>query len=159
MAVGENSKNAVEVKEYMIKNGCTRRHSRCSSDINHTLKHRFSRHTDKAVCKTEHLLRISCENSFLIATVILLPKLHLTGNSFTDLQFHIIEVLNDLALIDEPAKPVGAMAVREMKMIPNEVGVVGLALLGLRVSVKVCDGRSVGVKSPHRNVFLFQWTV
>ena len=51
------------------------------------------------------------------------------------------------------------MAVREMKMIPDKVGVVCLALLGLRISVEVCDGHGVGVKSPHRNVFLFQWII
>lgn len=48
------------------------------------------------------------------------------------------------------------MAVREMKMIPDEVGVVGLALLGLRIGVEVGDGNSVSVKLPQRNVFLFQ---
>lgn len=51
------------------------------------------------------------------------------------------------------------MAVREMKMIPDEVGVVGLALLGLRIGVEVGDGNSVSVKLPQRNVFLFQWAV
>ena len=51
------------------------------------------------------------------------------------------------------------MAVREMKMIPDEVGVVGLALLGLRIGVEVGDGNSVSVKLPQRNVFLFQWDV
>ena len=64
---------------------------------------------------------------------------------------HIIKVLHDLALIDEPAKPVGAMTVREMKMIPDKVGVVCLALLGLRIGVEVCDGHGIGVKSPQRN--------
>ena len=49
------------------------------------------------------------------------------------------------------AKPVGAMTVREMKMIPDKVGVVCLALLGLRIGVEVCDGHGIGVKSPQRN--------
>ena len=75
-----------------------------------------------------HLLRITAEYSILIATVSLLPKLHLTGDSFTDFQFHIIKVLLYPALVDESAKLVGAMAVREMKMIPDEVGVVCFAL-------------------------------
>ena len=51
------------------------------------------------------------------------------------------------------------MAVREMKMIPDEVGMVGLTLLGLRIGIEVCDGHGVGVKSPQWNVFLFQETV
>ena len=51
------------------------------------------------------------------------------------------------------------MAVREMKMIPDEVGMVSLALLGLYISVEVGDGHCVGVKSPQWNVFLFQWIV
>ena len=72
---------------------------------------------------------------------------------------HIIKVLHDLALIDEPAKPVGAMTVREMKMIPDEVGMVGLALLGLRISIEVGDGHGIGVQLPQRNVFLFQGAV
>lgn len=65
----------------MIKynNSCTRRHSRPNSNINHTLKHSFSRHTDKTVFKTEHLLSIAAENSFLIATVGLLP-INKSGN-------------------------------------------------------------------------------
>ncbi len=66
--------------------------------------------------QTEHFLGITVEDSFLIATIGLLPKLYLTGDSFIDLPFHIIKVLNNLAFIDEPAKPVGAMAVREMKL-------------------------------------------
>lgn len=37
-------------------------------------------------------------------------------------------------------KSVGAMAVREMKMIPNEIGVVCLALLDLRIGIEVSDG-------------------
>lgn len=51
------------------------------------------------------------------------------------------------------------MVVRIMKMIPDEVGVVGLALLGLRIDVEVGNDHGVGVKSPQRNVFLFQWAV
>ena len=51
------------------------------------------------------------------------------------------------------------MAVREMKMIPDEVCVVGLALLGLRIGIEVRDGHGVGVQSPQRNVFLFQGAV
>lgn len=47
------------------------------------------------------------------------------------------------------------MAVREMKMIPDEIDVVSLALLGLRIGVEVGDGNSVSVKLPQRNVFLF----
>jgi hypothetical protein len=43
------------------------------------------------------------------------------------------------------------MTVREMKMIPDKVGVVCLALLGLRIGVEVCDGHGIGVKSPQRN--------
>lgn len=51
------------------------------------------------------------------------------------------------------------MAVREMKMIPDEVGGIGLALLGLRIGIEVRDSHGVGVQSPQRNVFLFQWIV
>lgn len=118
------------------------------SNINHTLKHRFSRHIDEAILQTKHLLSVTTENSLLIAAVGLLPKLHLTGDSFINFPFHIIEVLHDPAIVDEPAKPVGAMAVREMKMMPDEVGVVGLALLGLSVNVEVYNCHDVGVKSP-----------
>ena len=99
------------------------------------------------------------EDSLLIATVGLLPKRHLTEDSVTDFPFHIIKILHDPTLIDEPAKSVGAMTVREMKMIPDEVGVVGLALLDLSIGVEVGDGHGVGVQSPQRNVFLFQWAV
>ncbi len=95
----------------------------------------------------------------MIATVSLLPKLHLASDCFTDFTFHIIEILHDPALVDEPAKPVRAMAVREMKMISDEVGMVGLALLGLRIGIEVGDSHGVGVKSPQRNVFLFQRAV
>ena len=56
-------------------------------------------------------------------------------------------------------KSVGAMAVRKMKMIPNEIGVVGLALLDLRIGIEVSDGHYVGVQLPQRNVFLFQGVV
>ncbi len=44
-------------------------------------------------------------------------------------------------------------------MIPDEVGVVGLALIGLRIGIKVSDGHSVGIQYPQRNVFLFQLAV
>ena len=44
-------------------------------------------------------------------------------------------------------------------MIPDEVGVVGLALLGLRIGIEVSDGHGIGIKSPQRNVFLFQLIV
>ena len=69
------------------------------------------------------------------ANVCLLPKLNLTRYSIADFPFHIIEVPNDLTLVDEPANPVRTMAVRKMKMIPDEVSMVGLALLGLRISI------------------------
>lgn len=140
-------------------NGCTRRHSRKRSNINHTLKHYFSRHIDEAVFKTENFLGITAENSFLIAVIGLLPKLYLASDSFTYLQFHIIEVLNDPALVDESAKPVWTMAVRKMKMIPDEVGGIGLALHVLRIGIEMVDGHGVGVQSPQRNVFLFQGAV
>lgn len=42
-----------------------------------------------------------------------------------------------------------------MKMIPDEVGVVCLALDSERISVEMSDGYSVGVQSPQRNVFFF----
>ena len=109
--------------------------------------------------QTEHLLSITAEDSFQIATIGLLPKRHLTGDSITDFPFHIIEVLHDPAIIDEPAKPVRAFAVREMKMIPDEIGCVCLALLGEGIGVEASDGHGVGVKSPQRNVFLFQWII
>lgn len=51
------------------------------------------------------------------------------------------------------------MAVRIMKMIPDEVGAVGLALLGLRIGIEVSNGHDIGIKSPQRNVFLFQVTI
>lgn len=140
-------------------NGCTRRHSRLLSNINHTLKHRFSRHTDKAVFQSDHLFSITAEDSFLITTICLLPKLHLTGDSITDFLLYIVKILHDLTLFDEPAKPVGTMAVREMKMIPNEVGVVGLAFLNLSIYIEVCDGHGFSVQLPQRNVFLFQWII
>lgn len=83
----------------------------------------------------------------------------MTGDSVTDFLLHIIKVLNDFPLVDEPAKPVGVFDIRIMKMIPDEVGVVGLAFLGLRISVEVRNGNGVGVQLPQRNVFLFQWAV
>ena len=94
-----------------------------------------------------------------MATICLLPEFHLTGDSFTDFPFHIIEALHDLAFVDESAKPVRTTAVREMKMIPDEVGGIGLAFLGLSISIEAGDGQYVGVQSPQRNVFLFQWTI
>ena len=65
--------------------------------------------------------------------------------------------MNDLALIDEPAKPVGSMAVREMKMIPDQVGMVSLAFFSLCVGIEVCN--NIGVKFQHRNIILFHGTV
>ena len=88
----------------------------------------------------------------MIATVCLLPKLHLTGDSITDFPFHIIKVQLYPTLVNEPANPVGAMVVRIMKMIPDEVGDIGLALLGLSVNVEVGDGHGIGVQFPQRNV-------
>ena len=44
-------------------------------------------------------------------------------------------------------------------MIPDEIGVVGFALLGLCIGVEVSDCHGVGFKSPQRNVFLFQLAV
>ena len=116
-------------------------------NINHTLKNNFSRHTDKAVFKVEHLLGITAKDSLLITTVSLLPNLNLTIDSFTDFQFCIIEILKDLALVDEPAKSVGTMAFRIVEMIPNEVGVICFALLGQSGGVEVYNGHCVGVKS------------
>ena len=51
------------------------------------------------------------------------------------------------------------MAVREIKMIPDKVGVVGLSLLSLRISIEMSNSHGVGVQSPQRNIFLFQGTV
>lgn len=70
-------------------NGCTRRHSRLLSYINHTLKHRFSRHIDEAVFKTENFLSITAEDSLRIATVGLLQKLHLVSESLVIFHLHI----------------------------------------------------------------------
>ena len=97
--------------------------------------------------------------SSLIIIISFLPKLHLTRYSITDFLLHIIKVLYDLTLVDEPAKPVGAMAVREMKIIPDKVGVVRLAFLNLSIGIEVGDSQGVGVQSPQRNVFLFQGVV
>lgn len=94
----------------------------------------------------------------MITAICLLPKLHLTGDSFIDFPFQIIEVLHDPPLIDELAKPVRAFAVRIMKMIPDEIGVVGFALLVLRIGIEMGDGQGVGVQLPQRNVF-FQGAV
>jgi len=44
-------------------------------------------------------------------------------------------------------------------MIPDEVGGIGLVLLGLRIDVEVRDGYCIGVQSPLRNGFLFQQAV
>ena len=71
IAHGERLENIIN------NNGCTRRHSRLISNINHTPKHRFSRHIDEAVLQTEHFLGITAEDSLLIASVGLLPELHL----------------------------------------------------------------------------------
>ena len=51
------------------------------------------------------------------------------------------------------------MAVRIMKMIPDEVGMVGLAFLGLCIGIEVRDGHGVSVKTPQRNVFIFQGAI
>ena len=51
------------------------------------------------------------------------------------------------------------MAVREMKIIPDKVGVVRLAFLNLSIGIEVGDSQGVGVQSPQRNVFLFQGVV
>ncbi len=120
-----------------VNNGCTRRHSRPNSNINRTLKHRFSRHIDEAVLQTEHFLDITAYGSFQIATVGLFPKLHLASDNCIDSQFQIIKVLLDPALIDEPAKPVRILAVRIMKMIFDVVGVVGLAFFCQRIKIEV----------------------
>lgn len=42
-----------------------------------------------------------------------------------------------------------------MKMIPDEVDMVGLAFLGLCIGIEVRDGHGVSVKTPQRNVFIF----
>lgn len=137
-------------------NGCTRRHSRLNSDIHHTLKYNLSCHTNKAIFKTEHLLSITAEESFLIAIIVLYPTLHLTSDSLTDFQFHIIEILNDLAFIDESAKSVRILAVGIMEMISDEVSAVCLTLYGECIGVEVCDCYCVGVQLPQWNLFLFQ---
>lgn len=43
-------------------------------------------------------------------------------------------------------------------MIPNEIGVIGLARFCLRIGIEVCDDHGVVVQSPQQNVF-FQWDV
>lgn len=55
-----------------------------------------------------------------------------------------------------PAKPVRTMAVRIMKMIPDEVGMVGLAFLGLCTGIEFRDGHGVSVKTLQRNAFIFR---
>lgn len=134
-------------------NGCTRRHSRKRSNINHTLKHRFSRHVYEAVFKSEHFLSIVCEESLLIAVVGLISKLHLTSNSFIDIQLHIIKILLDFSFIDEPAKPVRVLAIRIVKMISDEVGMVSVAFQREGIWCKVCDCYGVGIFSSQRNIF------
>ena len=83
----------------------------------------------------------------------------MTKRYFCLIQSFRQESIYDPALIDEPAKPVGAMAVREMKMIPYEVSGIGLAFFGLCIGIEVCNGHGIGVQSPQRNVFLFQGAV
>lgn len=134
-------------------------HHYYQSHIYHTLKHRFSRHIDEAVLQTEHLLCITAENSFLIAAVVLFPKLYLTGDCFANFQFQFIKVLNNPTLIDEPAKPVRVLAVRIMKMVSDEVGVVCLVFLSERARIEVGNCHGIGVKFPNRNIFLFQGIV
>ncbi len=123
------------------------------SNINHTLKLRFSRHVYKAVFKSEHFLSIVCEESLLIAVVALIPKLHLASNSFIDIQLHIIKIMLDFSFIDEPAKPVRVLIV---KMIPDEVGMASVALQREGIWCKVCDCYGVGIFSSQLNIFLFQ---
>jgi len=84
----------------------------------------------------------------LIATISLFPKFHLAGDSFTDFQFQVIKVLNDSAVVDEPAESIRTLTIRIMKMIPDEVGMIGLALLDQCIGIEVCDGHGIGVKSP-----------
>ena len=38
-------------------------------------------------------------------------------------------------------------------MIPDEVGVVGLALLGMRIGIEMCNVHGVSIQSPQQNVF------
>lgn len=92
-----------------------------------------------------HFIGITAENSSLIATIGLFPKLHLASDSFADFQFQFIEVLNNPALVDEPAKPVRALTVRIMKVIPDVVSVICFALLSERIAVEVGNCHGVGV--------------
>lgn len=115
-------------------------YSRLNSNINHTLKHRFSRHIDEAVLQTEHLLGITAEDSFLIIAIGLLPTLHLTGDSFTDFQFEIIKILNNFALID---KPVWILTVRVVKVILDVIRVIGLAFLDKRNCIEVGNNHCI----------------
>lgn len=48
------------------------------------------------------------------------------------------------------------MVIKEMKMIPDEVGGIGIVLLGLRIGVEVCDYHLICVDFPYRHMFLFQ---
>ena len=84
----------------------TRRHSRLLSNINHTLKHRFSRHINKAVLKPCSFLHITSEDSSLIFLISPFPQFHLPVYRIIDTLFEVIKVLLDLALIDEPTKSV-----------------------------------------------------
>ena len=51
------------------------------------------------------------------------------------------------------------MAVSEMKMIPNEIGMIVFSLLGRRIGIEMRDGHGVGIQSPHRYILLFQQAV
>lgn len=136
----------------LIKKGCTRRNSRKQSNINHTLKNNLSRHIDEAVLQTEHFLGITTQDSLLIATIGLLPKLYLTGDSFTDFQFQFIKALNDLTLIDEFAKPVGTMTVRIAKIIFDKVGAVSLVFNNCKhIKIEISDCHQIYVNLPYRN--------
>lgn len=134
--------------------GCTfypstaHNHYYYQSHINHTLKHDFSRHIDKAVLQTEHFFNITAEDGSLIATIALFPKIHLTRDSFADFRFQFIEVLNNPALINEPAKPIRVLAVRVVEMIFDEIGVISSPLFHQTVGVEMRNGHCVGVKSP-----------
>lgn len=110
---------------------------------------------DKTNFKTDHLVGTAAENSRLIFSIRLLPMLHLASDSFIDFQFQIINVFDDLALIDELAKPVGVLAVRIMKMIFDIVGVISLMLLGVRIGIEADNSQRVGVQSPNRHILLF----
>lgn len=80
----------------------------------------------------------------------------MAGDSFTDFQFQVIKVLNDFTLVDELTKPGRVLAVRIMKMIPDEVGAVCLALNSESIKANVSNSYCVGIQSQRRNIFLFQ---